>query len=176
MPTFDGNPRLLYEFINNVEEILLFIRGTNRTPYGQILLRAIRNKIEGQANEVLNMYGTPLNWDNIRENLTIHYAYEYKRTETSLIRDLHNLKQNKGPFEKFYSEMVEIQSTLCNNILLHEGDRNVVLVKKSLYAEMCLNSFVSGLRDPLGASIRAMKPQTLAEALDFCIKEQNIYY
>lgn len=41
---------------------------------------------------------------------------------------------------------------------------------------MCLNSFVSGLRDPLGASIRAMKPQTLAEALDFCIKEQNIYY
>lgn len=65
LPTFSGNPRLLHEFLNNVEEILLFIRGRDKTPYGQILLRAIRNKIEGQANEVLNMYGTPLNWDNI---------------------------------------------------------------------------------------------------------------
>ncbi|XP_059221400.1 uncharacterized protein LOC131996010 [Stomoxys calcitrans] len=51
LPKFDGNQKLLYEFLNNVEEILLYIRGTDNTPYGQILLRAIRNKIEGQANE-----------------------------------------------------------------------------------------------------------------------------
>lgn len=66
LPKFDGNPRLLYEFLNNVEEILLYIRGTDNTPYGQILLRAIRNKVEGQANEVLNMYETPLICDEIK--------------------------------------------------------------------------------------------------------------
>lgn len=174
LPTFDGNPRLLFEFLSNVEEILLFIRGTDKTPYGSILLRAIRNKIEGQANEVLNMYGTPLNWDNIRDNLILHYAD--KRTETSLIRDLHGLKQYRKPFEKFYSEVVEIQSALCNNILLNENDQNVVKAKKELYGEMCLNSFVTGLMDPLGVTIRAMRPRSLAEALDFCVKEQNIYY
>ncbi|GBP15562.1 Retrovirus-related Gag polyprotein from transposon opus [Eumeta japonica] len=174
LPTFDGNPRLLYEFINNVEEILLFIRGTDKTPYGQILLRAIRNKIEGQANEVLNMYGTPLNWDDIKGNLITHYSD--KRSETSLIKDLHNLKQYGKTFEKFYSEIVELQSALCNNILLHEADKNVISAKKSLYGEMCLNSFVTGLKDPLGSTIRAMRPNSLAEALDFCIKEQNIYY
>lgn len=79
LPKFDGNQKLLYEFLNNVEEILLYIRGTDNTPYGQILLRAIRNKIEGQANEVLNMYGTPLIWDDIKTNLILHYSD--KRTD-----------------------------------------------------------------------------------------------
>lgn len=174
LPKFDGNPRLLNEFINNVEEILLYIRGSDNTPYGQILLRAIRNKIEGQANEILNMYGTPLIWDEMKNNLIMHYAD--KRTETSLIRDLHNAVQLIKTTEAFYGEIIEIQSALCNNILLNERDTNVVQAKKELYAEMCLNSFLTGLNEPLGSRIRTMQPQSLATALSFCIKEQNIYY
>lgn len=41
---------------------------------------------------------------------------------------------------------------------------------------MCLNTFLSGLKEPLGSNIRSMRPKTLAEALSFCIQEQNIYY
>lgn len=47
LPKYDGNPRLLHEFITNVEEILLHIKGADTTPQGLILLRAIRNKIDG---------------------------------------------------------------------------------------------------------------------------------
>lgn len=174
LPHFDGNPRMLYEFLNNVEEILLYVRGADRTPYGQIILRAIRNKITGQANEVLNMFGTALNWDVIKNNLILHYSD--KRTETSLVRDLHNLRQYNKTVERFYSEIIEIQSSLCNNILIHEKDQNVISAKKELYAEMCLNAFLTGLREPLGSSIRAMRPESIATALSFCIKEQNIFY
>lgn len=174
LPKFDGNQKLLYEFLNNVEEILLYIRGTDNTPYGQILLRAIRNKIEGQANEVLNMYGTPLIWDDIKNNLILHYSD--KRTETSLIRDLHNVRQYNKAIEPFYGEIIEIQSSLCNNILIHEKDPGVINAKKSLYSEMCLNSFLSGLNEPLGSRVRAMQPRSLAEALSCCVKEQNISY
>lgn len=174
LPRFDGNARLLNEFVNNVEEILLYIRGTDNTPYGQILLRAIRNKIEGQANEILNMYGTRLNWDEIKANLILHYAD--KRTETSLIRDLHNTMQVDKTVEGFYGEIIELQSALCNNILLHEPDSRVVRAKKDLYADMCLNSFLSGLKEPLGSRIRTMQPNSLPTAFAFCIKEQNISY
>lgn len=174
LPKFDGNPRLLHEFINNVEEILLHIRGADGTPYGQILLRAVRNKITGEANEILNMYGTALHWDDIKGNLILHYSD--KRTETSLIRDLHGLRQDNRTVEAFYSQVMEIQSALCNNILIHENDQNVIRAKKELFAEMCLNSFLTNLREPLGASIRAMRPESLATALSFCIKEQNIFY
>lgn len=41
---------------------------------------------------------------------------------------------------------------------------------------MCLNSFLVGLKEPLGSNIRAMRPDSLATALACCIKEQNIYY
>lgn len=174
LPRFDGNPRLLHEFINNVEEILLHIRGADGTPYGQILLRAVRNKITEQANEVLNMYGTALNWDDIKGNLILHYSD--KRTETSLIRDLHGIRQDGKTVEAFYSQVMEIQSALYNNIMIHETDQNVITAKKELFAGMCLNSFMTNLREPLGASIRAMRPESLATALSFCIKEQNIFY
>lgn len=81
LPKFSGNPRLLYEFINNVEEIRALISCTEGTAYGKMLLRAIRNKIEGPANEVLNMYGTPLDWSEIKKNLTLHYSD--KRSESA---------------------------------------------------------------------------------------------
>lgn len=174
LPKFDGNSKLLYEFLNNVEEILLYIRGTDNTPYGQILLRAIRNKIEGQANEVLNMYGTPLIWDEIKNNLVLHYSD--KRTETSLIRDLHTVRQFNKTIESFYGEIIELQSSLCNNILIHERDTGVINAKKNLYSEMCLNSFLVGLNEPLGSRVRAMQPTSLSTALSCCIKEQNISY
>ena len=174
LPKFDGNPRLLHEFISNVEEILLYIRGCDNTPQGLILLRAIRNKIDGQANEVLNMYGTSLNWDDIKTNLISHYSD--KRTETSLIKDLHSLRQYGKPVEKFYSEILEIQASLANNVSIHETDKNVISAKRDLFSEMCLNSFLSGLREPMGSIVRAMRPESLPMALDYCIREQNIHY
>lgn len=174
LPKFDGNPRLLYEFLSNVEEILSHIKILDGSSHAQILLRAIRNKIEGEANEVLNMYGTILNWDSIKTNLILHYSD--KRTETSLIKDLHSSRQGNKSLESYYSEIIEIQSSLYNNILIHESDANVIQAKKELFAEMCLNNFLTGLREPLGSSIRAMRPDTLAIAFSYCIKEQNIFY
>lgn len=122
----------------------------------------------------LGMYGTSLNWDDIKQNLILHYSY--KRTETSLIRDLHNLRQNFNKVEKFYSEIIEIQASLINNVNIHEQDERVIKAKRDLYAEMCLNSFLIGLREPLGSIVRASQPQTLAETFYLCIKEQNIFY
>ena len=174
LPTFDGNPRTLYEFINNVEELLAVIAGIDGTTQGKIILMAIRNKIIGKANEILNMYGTPLNWEAIRANLITHYAD--KRNETSLIRDLHQLRQNSDSVELFYSKVIEILSTINNHVKIHEAEETVIRAKQILYEEMCLNSFLSGLRDPLGATVRAMQPTNLAESFSYCLKEQNTSY
>ena len=135
VPKFEGNPKLLFEFINNVEEIRALVACTEGTPYGQLLLRAIRNKIVGPANEVLNVYGTSLVWHNIKENLILHYSD--KRNETSLIRDLHALKQGNKTVENFYSEVIEILATTTNHIQIHESVVEVIKAKRDLYTEMC---------------------------------------
>lgn len=63
-----------------------------------------------------------------------------------------------------------------NNLYIHESDGNVISAKKTLFEEMCLNTFLSGLREPFGSNIRAMRPKTLAEAFTYCIQEQNMFY
>lgn len=78
--------------------------------------------------------------------------------------------------EGFYSEIIELLATMTNHVQIHEVDPNVVKAKRELFTEMCLNTFLSGLREPLGSTVRAMKPDSLAVAFSYCIKEQNIFY
>lgn len=174
LPRYEGNKRSLYDFIDNVEEILGVMQEINGTGYAKIILRAIRNKIIGEANDVLNMYGTPLNWDDIKRNLIIHYSD--KRNETSLIRDLHLCSQMNDSVEKFYSKIIDIYSTIINHIKIHETDPNVIKSKQNVYEQMCLNQYLSGLREPLGSIIRSMRPTSLSEAFNYCLQEQNISY
>lgn len=74
LPKFDGQPSQFDRFITNVEEIKIIIRGTDQTPYGLLLLRAIRNKVIGKADESLNLAGTSLVWDDIKEGLKRLYG------------------------------------------------------------------------------------------------------
>lgn len=174
LPRFDGNKRTLFDFVENVEEILKVCGDLEEATYKKLLLRSIRNKIVGDANDILNMYGTPLDWDNIKLNLTTHYSD--KRNETSLIKDLHGLNQGNDSVEQFYSKIIDIHSTIMNNIKLNEDSLVIIQSKKELYANMCLNCFLSGMKEPLGSIIRAMRPETLAEAFSNCLEEQNMHY
>lgn len=65
---------------------------------------------------------------------------------------------------------------MTNHIQTHEVNQNGITAKRELYTEMCLHTFLSGLKEPLGATIRAMNPSSLSAAFSCCIKEQNIAY
>lgn len=54
-----------------------------------MLLRTIRNKIEGKANEAIIEEGASLNWDEIKDALILHCSD--KRDEPTLMYELHNL-------------------------------------------------------------------------------------
>lgn len=180
LPQYRGDKNGLYEFIQNVEEILAICQpACSRNPnYTLIITRAIRNKIIGDAHDVLLMYGTETDWTQIRTNLITHYAD--KRDETSLIRDLHRLYQGTDTVEKFFARIIDISNTLSNsaniNTPINENRVPLLVAKRSLYNSMCLSVFLAGLRDPMGSMIRAMRPTTLPEALNYCLKEQNIGY
>jgi len=81
-PVYEGNPKALKDFIVNVEDILIIIKGTEMTSYGKMQLRAIRNKIEGKANEALLSSGTPLVWHDIKQ--TLINTFSDKRDEIAL--------------------------------------------------------------------------------------------
>lgn len=173
LPEYEGNPRLLFDFLQNVDDIISILQQYANMPIYRLWIRAIRNKIKGQANEVLNMYGTSLEWSEIKANLISHYSD--KRNESSLIRDLHGLIQI-GTMEDFYGKVIEILANLTNQVRIHEQIESVQTSKILLYKEMCLNVFLSGLKEPLGSNIRARGPTSLKDAFEFCLIEQNISY
>jgi hypothetical protein len=78
--------------------------------------------------------------------------------------------------EKYFARIIDIQSTIINHIKLNEHSGINIRAKRELYEEMFLNTFLAGLKEPLGSMIRAMRPLSLAEAFTNCLKEQNMAY
>lgn len=173
LPEFHGDKDTLHEFISNVDEIIDLCKEllTEDQEIPTAFLRAIRNKIKGQANKDIFNYGTFTTWDKLKVDLITHYSD--KRSEVSLIRDLHSTLQGINSTEVYYTNVLKVQTALINQVRLKEND---VKVKEKLYKEMCLSQFLANLREPLGSIIRSRDPKTLPEAFEFCTTEENMYY
>jgi len=114
LPVYEGNPKALNEFIVIVEEILIIKKGTEMTSYAKMLLRAIRNKIEGKANEALLSSGTPLAWHDIKQ--TLINTFSDKRDESTLLYELHSLALQNLSVTKLFETITEIKTSLFNQI------------------------------------------------------------
>ena len=173
LPTFEGNPIRLNQFLKAVDNIMPTLEQARGTPQFNIWIQSIRSKIIGDADTVLELYGTDLSWREIKQNLITHY--NDKRDEVSLTRDLFKLSQT-GTYEAFYAEVSHIIALLLNNLNLSETNANVKTAKNKFYQEIGLKVFVAGLREPLGPIVRAQAPETLREALRLCAEENNYNY
>ena len=56
-------------FIRSVENLLPFLGALQGTPFEKVWIQAIRGKIIGSTDQVLKIYGTPLDWGEIKNNL-----------------------------------------------------------------------------------------------------------
>ncbi|EDW25222.1 GL26931 [Drosophila persimilis] len=82
----------------------MLVRGTDDTPNAQFPLRAIRNKIVGK-DDALTASDPGLNWDEIKETLTINFAD--KRDQHALLIELHSLVTKKLPVDELYKRTVQ---------------------------------------------------------------------
>jgi len=163
-----------YEFINNVEEIILMIKGTDQTPYGQMLLRAIRQKIEGKANEAVIASGANLIWDDIKDALIRHCRD--RRDEETLMTELYKMKQKQLSLQRSYDQITKIKLALFRIIETEESEPLAIRVRQRVVSQTCLTTFLAGLRGNLNGIIQAFKPTGLEEAHDMAVKERSLYY
>ncbi|XP_017050151.1 uncharacterized protein LOC108094205 [Drosophila ficusphila] len=174
LPPYSGDPFTLNEFITNVEEIILMIRGTDQTPYGRMLLRAIRQKIEGKANAVVIASGAGLIWDEIRDALIRHCRD--RRDEETLMTELYNLRRKQLSLQRSYDQISKIKLALFTIIQTEETEPVAIRVRQKIVSQTCLTTFLAGLRGNLGAKVRAFRPAGLEEAYERAIKERNLYF
>lgn len=172
---FDGNPCELYNFLK-VSQTFLTIYFNEEDPgcvQNLLLFEGIKSRLEGRAREVISIYGANT-WDEIKSVLTQNFGDQ--RDENSLNRDLVNLRQTNETPQQFYEKIMSILNIICNYIEIHNVDNNIKISKKNFFTQQALVTFLAGLKEPLGSTIRAMRPKCLATAMQFIVEENNIRY
>lgn len=170
LPTFDGNPVKLHNFIRSVDNLFPFISALENTPFFNVWLQSIRAKIIGEADQILEIYGTPLIWNDIKANLIAYY--NDKRDCVTLTRELFQVQQITT-IEKFYGQVQNLLSLLINNTNILIQDNDLKTDRIATHKENALQVFLAGLKEPIGGNVRARKPSTLKEAFDACVEERN---
>lgn len=176
LPEFDGNSNVLTRFIKLCDQLVQqFMRNGPEFQLANLaLLNGILNKIVGPASRTINSNGIPETWEGIRSALINNFADQ--RDETSLYNDLALLTQGSSTPQEFYERCQNLFSTIMTYISLHETIASTIESKRTLYKKLTLQSYLRGLRDPLGSRIRCMRPDTIEKALEFVHEEMNTLY
>lgn len=176
VPEFDGNSNVLTRFIKLCDQLVH--QYMSDEPGHQLtnlaLLNGILNKVVGSAARLINTNGIPDSWEGIRSSLINNFADQ--RDETSLYNDLALLTQGTATPQEFYEQCQNLFSTIMTYISLHETVATTIESKRTLYKKLTLQSFLRGLRDPLGSRIRCMRPDTIEKALEYVHDEMNTLY
>lgn len=176
LPDFDGNVNVLTRFIRLCDQLVN--EYANDDPAFALtnlaLLNGILNKITGPAARLINSNGIPESWIGIRNALINTFADQ--RDETSLYNDLALLNQGSSSPQEFYEKCLNLFSTIMTYVSLHETIPSIIESKRSLYKKLTLQSYMRGLRDPMGSRIRCMRPDTMEKALEFVHEEENTMY
>ncbi|KMY86997.1 uncharacterized protein Dsimw501_GD28244 [Drosophila simulans] len=172
IPKFEAEGGKLDGFIAAVEQVMSLIKGEERSNIGVIALRAVRSKIVGAADMVLDLDEVELNWDQIKGILVSHF--KDKRSEQDLIMELTNIRERKLEVEALYTKVMTLKKALVS--LVKSSGNNILLrgEKVRWYEEMALNAFVSALKGPIGVTIRNMEGLNIAKAYEIACREKNL--
>lgn len=176
VPQFDGNPLELAAYLDTASMLINTYWDVNpvnlNCTQNILLIYGIYAKLSGFAKEV---YSTTISkdWASVKNALIAHFGDH--RDESGLLSDLCSLKQNHNePPLHFLQRIMSNLNALHNYIDTHEQVEANKIVRKTFYNNHCLNVFLSGLKEPLGSIIRAMKPNDLATARQYIVTENNI--
>lgn len=174
VPEFDGNPNILTRFIRICDQVQTAY-GREGDPLGNLcLINGILNKITGSAARTINANRIPDDWAGIKNVLINNFSDQ--RDETALYNDLAVQVQGQNTPQEFYDKCQTLFSTIMMYVTLHETVATTVQAKKQLYKKLTMQSFVRGLKEPLGSRIRCMRPETVEKALEFVQEEMNTIY
>jgi hypothetical protein len=176
VPEFDGNCHVLTRFINLCDQLVIthFRIEAGYELSNLALINGILNKVTGSAARLLNSNGIADNWQGIRSALINNFADH--RDETALYSDLSLQTQGSSTPQEFYERCQNLFSTIMTYVSLHESVATTIQAKRVLYQKLTLQSYLRGLKDPLGFRIRCMRPDSMEKALEFVQEELNTLY
>lgn len=170
LPQFNGNSKQITQWIQSVERILHLYQHLENSDFFPLWLQEIRNKITGEAGDLLASNGTPLNWGEIKKQLTILYGD--KRELSTLLQKLFSLKQTKNTVNEFHTEIQDCFTGISTQIQMSSEWTNPGELVKFV-DKICLEKFVDGLEEPYSSHVGLLQPKTLGQAFQFAMEKAN---
>lgn len=161
LPIFNGNSKQLNTWIQSVEKILQLYAHLETSDFYQLWVQKIRNKITGEAGDMLASNGIPTEWSEIKNQL--QNLYGDKRELSTLLQKLFSVKQNRNTV-LFTGISTHIQMS-------DEWSSPADLVK--FVDKICLEKFTDGLDEPYSSHVGLLQPKTLTQAFQYAIEKTN---
>lgn len=174
IPTFNGNRKEAAAWVQDAEQTLnLFDEYKNDICYGQII-RSIKNKVTGEAREILIASGNPTTWEEIKEILLT--AYGDRRDLTSHIQSLFYIRQGKKNLTEYYNKMRTIDTAIKSSVANMDDYKSHTKVINSFVSLITLTRFIDGLNEEISMHIRSCRPETLEHAYEITQQYSNAAY
>lgn len=174
IPIFNGNRKEAAAWVQDAEQTLnLFDQYKNDICYGQII-RSIKNKVVGEAREILIASGNPTTWDEIKEILLT--AYGDRRDLTSHIQSLFYIRQGKKNLSEYYNKIRTIDTAIKSSAANMDDYKSHTRVINSFVNLLTLTRFVDGLNEEISMHVRSCRPETLEHAYEITQQYSNAAY
>lgn len=163
---FSGDRTSFGSWKKNVDRIMAMFAGQELTHKYYLVTLAVRMKVVGEAETVLESYNTPLNWKAISKCLTEHYAD--KRDLKTLEYQLFSLTQGRLSIMEFYQAVYHQLSLILNQVSVQEDSADSIRALTNSYRGKALDTFVRGLNGDLPRLLAVKEPRDLSHALHLC--------
>lgn len=174
IPTFNGNKKEVNAWVEDAEQTInLYDSYRNQAIYGQII-RAVKNKIIGEAREILIASGNPNTWAEIKE--VILNAFGDRRDLPSHIQSLFYVRQGKKTLSEYYNKIKTIDTAIKSAAANMDEYKQHTRVINSFVNLLTLTRFVDGLNEDMSMHVRSCRPESLEHALEVTVQYSNAAY
>lgn len=169
MSDFSGNKKEMAAWLEELDELysMYLVKGEEDAPdtFPGHYLRAIKNKIKGEARTIICANGNPNTIPGIRKVLVENYG-DHKDLATNLSHLFH-IKRGDRNNLKFYNDMKELSTKLKTNLNLNPIQMN------DLIEMLIITKYLDNIGEPLASIIRQSHPATLEVAYQAVCINQN---
>ena len=166
---FSGNKKELNAWLEEVDELFqaFKVKGENGSPdtLNSAYLRAIKNKIKGDARTQLCANGNPNTIPGIKKVLLEQYGDQHD-IATNLSALFHVRKGEQGQ-QKFFNTVKEVNTKLKANLQTNP------LSACELIEMISVTKYLDNIGEPLASIIRSKGPKNLEDAYHFVVLNQN---
>lgn len=163
---FDGNKNKLYEFIDNCQKAMQFVR----PHYKKLLLGLIETKLTDNARALIrNRHFS--DWETLKTHLLD--AYSEKRTTGQWQLELNSCKQNLHENVMTFASKVENCYVKLLNTLDESLSREARNACINLLKSQALNVFITGLNKDLTILVKSQCPKSLEDAISIALNEEQ---